>query len=105
MLKLRFNDSASSAALTKIGFFLTVGFSLACGPTCAQKRFLPETSTVVLPSSVHTLMGNSGSLRALDKAWRAKPEDLQIALTYARAVFNLGSAEGICAGMVPLKQL
>jgi len=94
LLMLRFNDLASSAALTKIGFFLTLGFILICGQTFAQTRFLPETSAVVLPSSVHTLMGSSGSLRALNKAWRAKPEDLQIALTYARAVFNLGSAEG-----------
>ena len=39
-------------------------------------------------------MGNSGSLRELDKAWRTNPEDLQIALAYAREVFNLGSSEG-----------
>lgn len=39
-------------------------------------------------------MGNSGPLRELDKAWRTNPEDLQIALAYAREVFNLGSSEG-----------
>ncbi len=95
MLKSPFKGSVSPIALARTCLiFLAAGFSLASTSAFAQHRFLPGASTVVLPSSVHTLMGNSGSLRTLDKAWRANPEDLQIALAYARLVFNLGSSEG-----------
>ena len=95
MLKSPFSSSVSPVALARTcSIFLVAGLSLASTSAFAQHRFLPEASTVVLPSSVHTLMGKSGSLRTLDKAWRANPEDLQIALAYAREVFNLGSSEG-----------
>ena len=94
MLKLLFKGLISPTLTQRCAIFLTAIFSLACTSAFAQHRFLPEVSTVVLPSSVHTLMGKSGSLRALDKDWRANPEDLKIALAYARQVFNLGSSEG-----------
>ena len=60
----------------------------------AQDRFLPQASAVVLAASVHTAGGRSSSLRALDQAWRAQPQDLPAALAYARAVFTLGFNEG-----------
>ena len=60
----------------------------------AQERFLPQPSAVVLAASVHTAGGSASSLRALDQAWRAQPQDLQAALAYARAVFSLGFNEG-----------
>ena len=95
MPKSPFTGSALPAALApKCQILLIAGVVLVSGSALAQQRFLPEAPTVVLPSSVHTLMGKSGSLRELDKAWRANPEDLQIALAYARQVFNLGSSEG-----------
>ena len=95
MPKSPFTGLALPVALAPICHILLIaGVVLVSGSAFAQQRFLPEASTVVLPSSVHTLMGKSGSLRTLDKAWRANPEDLQIALAYARQVFNLGSSEG-----------
>ena len=95
MPKSPFTGSTLPAALAPTCHILLIaGVVLISGSAFAQQRFLPEASTVVLPSSVHTLMGKSGSLRTLDKAWRANPEDLQIALAYARQVFNLGSSEG-----------
>ena len=63
-------------------------------PSVAQERFLPADSTVVLSTSVHAQRGLNGSLRALDQAWRAQPNDLDVSLAYARAVFILGLAEG-----------
>ena len=95
MPKSPFTGLALPVALAPTCHILLIaGVVLVSGSAFAQQRFLPEASTVVLPSSVHTLMGKSGSLRTLDKAWRANPEDLQIALAYARQVFNLGSSEG-----------
>jgi tetratricopeptide (TPR) repeat protein len=60
----------------------------------AQERFLPPASAVVLPSSVHANGGRQSHLRALDQARRAQPQNLDAALTYCRAVFNLGLIEG-----------
>jgi len=60
----------------------------------AQERFLPQASAVVLAASVHTAGGHASSLRTLDQAWRAQPQDLPTALAYARAVFSLGFNEG-----------
>ena len=60
----------------------------------AQERFVPSPSDIVLPNSVHTPGGKQDSLHALDQAWRAQPRDLDAALVYARAVFNLGLSEG-----------
>ena len=69
---------------------------LALASLCAsaQERFRPEASAVVLAASVHTAGGRASSLRALDQAWRAQPQDLPAALAYARAVFILGFNEG-----------
>lgn len=65
------------------------------GPSAnAQERFVPQASAVVLATSVHTAGGRPSSLRALDQAWRAQPQDLPAALAYARAVFSLGFNEG-----------
>ncbi len=60
----------------------------------AQSRFLPPVSAVVLSSSVHAGWGKQSGLRALDKAWRAQPQDLIAALPYARAVLTLDLNEG-----------
>ena len=49
----------------------------------AQERFRPAEAAVVLPSSVHAQGARDGSLRALDKAWRAQPKDLGASLAYA----------------------
>lgn len=70
--------------------------ALALASLCAsaQERFRPEASAVVLAASVHTAGGRASSLRALDQAWRAQPQDLPAALAYARAVFILGFNEG-----------
>lgn len=71
-----------------------LGGMLAGQGAIAQDRFLPQASAVVLAASVHTAGGRSSSLRALDQAWRAQPQDLPAALAYARAVFTLGFNEG-----------
>ena len=63
-------------------------------PATAQERFRPADAAVVLPASVHAQGARAGSLRALDKAWRANPKDLNASLAYARAVFTLGLTEG-----------
>jgi len=62
-------------------------------PAAAQERFLPSDSAVLLHSSA-LAGGRHASLRTLDRAWRAQPQDLDVALAYARAVFNLGLREG-----------
>ena len=59
-----------------------------------QERFLPLPTDIVLSTSVHTRGGKQDSLRTLDQAWRAQPQNLDAALAYARAVFNLGLSEG-----------
>ena len=63
-------------------------------PAAAQERFRPADSAVVLAASVHAQGARTGALRALDKAWRAQPKDLDASLAYARAVFMTGLAEG-----------
>ena len=60
----------------------------------AQERFSPAPSAVVLAASVHGQGGRQAALRQLDKDWRARPEDLNASLAYARAVFTLGLSEG-----------
>ncbi len=86
---------AEARALTGFGMVgLTGVLMLATLPALSQERFLPAASAVVLASSVHTAGGRDSSLRALDQAWRAKPQDLSLALAYARAVFTLGLNEG-----------
>ncbi len=82
------SNQGSSRALLAAGLLL-------CGlPIAAQERFLPSAATVVLASSVHASGATAGSLRALDQAWRAQPQDLSAAVAYARAVFTLGFSEG-----------
>ncbi|MDD2545054.1 MAG: tetratricopeptide repeat protein [Burkholderiaceae bacterium] len=71
------------------------GVALAgAGGVSAQPRFAPAAGQIVLPSAVHAQSGQPGSLRALEQDWRRKPQDLDAALRYARAVFVLGLTEG-----------
>ena len=79
----------SGAAVTAL-----LGGFLAVSPVAAQERFKPAASAVVLSASVHAAKGRPDSLRALDQAWRAQPQNLPTALAYARAVFTLGLTEG-----------
>lgn len=74
----------------------TVSTSLALAgfTASAQERFLPAATEVVLASSAHAVGQQVGELRALDQAWRARPQDLTAAVAYARAVFTLGFNEG-----------
>ena len=73
---------------------MAVGLTWTGLAATAQERFVPKASEVVLSASVHTSGGRASSLRALDQAWRAQPQDLPAALAYARAVFTLGFNEG-----------
>ena len=61
---------------------------VALSPVAAQERYRPSEVAVVLSASVHAASGRQNSLRALDKAWRAQPQNLPAALAYARAVFH-----------------
>jgi len=70
------------------------GLVVALSPVAAQERYRPSEAAVVLSASVHAASGRQNSLRALDKAWRAQPQNLPAALAYARAVFTLGLTEG-----------
>jgi Tfp pilus assembly protein PilF len=87
-------EKAPAKAFLSLGIALGLGVFPVLIPAAAQERFLPPASAVVLPSSVHAQGGRQASLRALDQAWRAQPQDLNAALAYARAVFTLGLAEG-----------
>jgi tetratricopeptide (TPR) repeat protein len=71
-----------------------LGLVVALSPVAAQERYRPSEAAVVLSSSVHATSGRQNALRALDKAWRAQPQNLPAALAYARAVFTLGLTEG-----------
>ncbi|WP_143473918.1 tetratricopeptide repeat protein [Limnohabitans sp. 15K] len=70
------------------------GLFWALSPVAAQERFKPAEAAVVLSASVHAASGRQNALRALDKAWRAQPQNLASSLAYARAVFMLGLTEG-----------
>lgn len=83
------STSISGAVVTAL-----LGGFLAVSPVVAQERFKPAASAVVLSASVHAAKGRPDSLRALDQAWRAQPQNLPTALAYARAVFTLGLTEG-----------
>jgi len=90
-------DRQRTDALQPIsGMLVTAFFWLmaAHGTAAAQERFRPSDAAVVLPASVHAASGPQNSLRALDQAWRAQPQNLVPALAYARAVFTLGLKEG-----------
>ena len=71
-----------------------LGLVMVMSPVAAQERFRPSETAVVLSASVHAASGRQNALRALDKAWRAQPQNLPSALAYARAVFTLGLTEG-----------
>jgi tetratricopeptide (TPR) repeat protein len=77
-----------------MGIAWVLSLWVAATPLAAQERFLPDASAVVLSPSVHGQVGGHVSLRALDQAWRAQPQDLNVALSYARTVFTLGLTEG-----------
>ena len=57
----------------------------------AQPRFVPANEQVLLSRSVHV---QDAALRTLDEARRARLDDQQAAVAYARAVFELGLTEG-----------
>lgn len=74
-------------------WLLAVGLVVSGHLAFAQARFEPARDQVVLASSVHA-SASIRSLRDLDEARRARPDDLQAAVDYARAVFELGLTEG-----------
>jgi predicted Zn-dependent protease len=78
--------------LVQIGLVLIL--AVWANHSLGQERFVPSPLDIVLPTSVHTRGGKQDSLHTLDQAWRAQPQDLDAALVYARAVFNLGLSEG-----------
>ena len=91
------SQKCSKAATKALWPFCLLGvlcLGLLADPVEAQERFLPSASAVVLPTSVHAQGGRQASLRKLDQAWRAQPQDLNVAVAYARAVFTLGLVEG-----------
>ena len=65
-----------------------------CFPTQSQVRFSPEESSIVLSTSVHDKGAQNNTFSQLTKAWRSQPQNLSVALSYARAVFQIGLAEG-----------
>ena len=65
-----------------------------CFSTHSQVRFLPEESSIVLSASVHDKSAQNSTFSELTKAWRLQPQNLSVALSYARAVFQIGLAEG-----------
>lgn len=71
---------------------LTGSLGVLLVPAGAQTRYPPAPDQMLIERAP----GNSAavSLRAFDAARRAKPEDLQAALAYARAAFELGLTEG-----------
>ena len=79
--------------------FLTVCIAFVfsggiCFSTQSQVRFSPEESSIVLSTSVHDKGAQNNTFSELTKAWRSQPQNLSVALSYARAVFQIGLAEG-----------
>jgi hypothetical protein len=72
-----------------IGFFGGI-----CLSTPSQVRFTPQESAIVLNASVHDKGAQNSAFSDLTKAWRSQPQDLSVSLAYARAVFQIGLAEG-----------
>ena len=72
-----------------IGFFGGI-----CLSTPSQVRFMPQESAIVLNASVHDKGAQNSAFSDLTKAWRSQPQDLSVSLAYARAVFQIGLAEG-----------
>ena len=75
-----------------------------CFSTQSQVRFLPEESSIVLNASVHDKRGQNSTFSELTKAWRSQPQNLSVALSYARAVFQIGLAEGDLRWLAPQKR-
>ena len=65
-----------------------------CFSTQSQVRFSPKESSIVLSTSVHDKGAQNNTFSELTKAWRSQPQNLSVALSYARAVFQIGLAEG-----------
>jgi len=82
--------------VSRRGARLTLSMFMVClvTPLVAQDRFLPPATAVVLPVSVHAAGSSNAAVRELDTAWRADPQNLQVAMAYARAVFSLGLNQG-----------
>ena len=72
-----------------IGFFGGI-----CLSTPSQVRFAPQENAIVLNASVHDKGAQNSAFSDLTKAWRSQPQDLSVSLAYARAVFQIGLAEG-----------
>jgi Tfp pilus assembly protein PilF len=72
-----------------IGFFVGI-----CLSTQSQVRFAPQESAIVLNASVHDKGAQNSAFSYLTKSWRSQPQDLSVSLAYARAVFQIGLAEG-----------
>lgn len=60
----------------------------------AQDRYRPANNDIVLANSVHAQGGTNGAFKALDTAWRAQPQNLDVSLAFARAVFTMGLTQG-----------
>ena len=65
-----------------------------CLSTQAQVRFTPQESSIVLNASVHDKDAQNSTFSEQTKALRSQPQDLSVSLAYARAVFQIGLAEG-----------
>ena len=75
------------------GLLASLASLALAAPVLAQERFKPAPSDRLM-ASVHAQAGRDGSLRTLDQAWRADPQNLDAALAFARAVFVLGLRQG-----------
>jgi len=67
---------------------------LAPGVASAQTRFTPGPSQVVLPASVYAVAAGNNTLREAERDWRRDPQDIQVALRYARTAFQVGLNDG-----------
>ena len=67
---------------------------LAPGVASAQTRFTPGPGQVVLPASVYAIAAGNTTLREAERDWRRDPQDIQVALRYARTAFQVGLNEG-----------
>lgn len=67
---------------------------LAHGPAAAQTRFTPGPSQVVLPASVYAIASGNSTLRDAERDWRRDPQDIQVAIRYARTAFQVGLNDG-----------
>jgi len=68
--------------------------ALALNIAHAQTRFTPSANQVVLPVSVHALEAGDSTLRDAERDWRRAPQDMPLAIRYARTAFQVGLNEG-----------